>query len=299
MISRRLDLADALDRWTPRWHRLAEKLGWPQAWLHEFCTYLGQPRMFIEEFNIRYTWKRMDAETILKPVMTEEEARAFYQGHDYMLWRNIVHRKHSAWRRVLVTMRACESWRPEWYDVSWQVQTGLPKAPDRGRVMLEVGCAIAPVSAWCAERKPQWQYFLHDLFPSPHASYGLWRVRQRAPSGVMQWPTQANVITALDVFEHLSDPMKMARRCVETLAPGGYLHWNFVGNELRNDLDLATEEQHRETVEYLERELNLVWERHGYRVSRRRDERPTWRQRIRLNRHNRAHARAVVASRGM
>ncbi len=280
MISRRLDLADVLDRWTPRWHRLGEKLGWPQAWLHEFCTYLGQPRMFIEEFNIRYTMKRMDAETLLKPVMTEEEARAFYQGHDYMLWRNIVHRKHSAWRRVLVTMR----------------RTRHP-AP----AMLEVGCAIAPVSVWCAERKPHWQYFLWDLWPSAHAAYGLWRVRQRAPSGVLAWPHghHASVITALDVFEHLSDPMKMARRCVETLAPGGYLHWNFVGNELRNDLDLATEEQHRETVEYLERELDLVWERHGYRVSQQRDERPRLMNHLRLKRWNAKRTKAVVAYRGM
>ena len=219
----------------------------PQAWLHEFQVYLQQPRMTAEEFNVRYTLLRMDAEKVLKPVMTEEETRAFYQGHHYMLWRNLVHRRHSAWRRVLATMRGSHG------------------------IMLEVGCAIAPVSAWCATRKKTWEYYLWDLYPSPHAEYGMWRVRQRVPSGLMMWPRsdRANVITALDVFEHLSDPVKMARQCIETLAPGGYLHWNFVGNPLRNDLDLATSEQRDETMALLTRELTLVTSHAGYRVSRR------------------------------
>lgn len=237
----RLTLAHHYDRWAPRATRLAEKLGWPQAWLQEFQTYLAQPRMTPEEFWVRYTLKRLDAEQRLKPVMTEDEALAFYRECDYMLWRNLVHRRHSSWRRVLTTMRG------------------------RHGSLLEFGCGIAPVSTWCARRKPGWHYAIMDLAGSPHVDYAQWRMRAH-PVAVPPY----QVVTALDVFEHLSDPLPMARWLVMQLAPGGVLHWNFVGNPLRNDLDLATEAQREATCAYLYRALALVWERDGYRVSRRR-----------------------------
>src|SRR3990167_1122579 len=100
---------------------------------------------------------------------------------------------------------------------------------------------------------------------APHFRYAQWRLRD-----VARAVAPYNVITALDVFEHLSDPLAAAKWLRTQLAPGGVLHWNFVGNPLRNDLDLATEAQREETCAYLYRELELVWERDGYRVSRRR-----------------------------
>jgi 2-polyprenyl-3-methyl-5-hydroxy-6-metoxy-1,4-benzoquinol methylase len=78
------------------------------------------------------------------------------------------------------------------------------------------------------------------------------------------------VITALDVMEHLADPLPVAKNLVDVLQPGGYLHWNFVGNPRRNDLDLATEEQQEATVQYLYAMLALVYEGDGYRVSQKR-----------------------------
>lgn len=237
----RLTLAHHLDRWEPRLRRLAEKLGWPQAWLQEFQTYLAQPRMTPEEMWVRYTLKRLDAEQRLKPVMTEAEALAFYTECDYMLWRNLVHRRHSAWRRVLWTMRGTHG------------------------ALMEYGCGIAPVTTYCVRQKPQWQYHVVDLAAAPHFRYAQWRLRD-----VARAVAPYNVITALDVFEHLSDPLAAAKWLRTQLAPGGVLHWNFVGNPLRNDLDLATEAQREETCAYLYRELELVWERDGYRVSRRR-----------------------------
>lgn len=245
MIQARLRLASLLDRAEARARRVAEKWGAPQAWLQEFQAYRAEPRMTPEEFWVEYTLRRREAQPILTAVQTEEQALAFYQTAEYMLWRNLVHRRHSAWRRVLVTMPA--------------LTVG---------VLWEVGCAIAPVSTWVSRRRPGWYYHLIDL-PSPHRDYGAWRMRQRmahvwdAPPGGV-----AHVITALDVMEHLSDPLKMAARLVECLPRGGYLHWNFVGNPRRNDLDLATEAQQAETVAFLGRELTLVWDDGIYRVSR-------------------------------
>ena len=245
LIRFRLTVATFLDRWEPRLRRLAEKLGWPQAWLQEFIDYLNEPRMIQEEFWVRYTLKRMAAQPRFAAVKTEADALAFYRDEDYMLWRNLVHRRHSAWRRVLWTMR--------------------------GRVgtLVEMGCGIAPVSAWVARRRRDWRYILLDIDESPHLRYARWRLRTFERYSTRS-PYSVAVVTALDVFEHLADPMKAARECVESLCHGGYLHWNFVGNPRRNDLDLATPEQRDETVKYLYDTLDLMWEKDGYRVSRKR-----------------------------
>lgn len=234
-----------LDRWEPRGRRLAEKLGWPQAWLQEFMDYLDEPRMTPEEFWVRYTLKRMGAQPRITGELTEEQALAFYRESDYMLWRNLVHRRHSAWRRVLWTMRG------------------------RYGTLIEYGCGIAPVSAWVARRRPDWRYILLDIEESAHLKFARWRLRNYERYSTRP-PYATKVVTALDVFEHLADPMKAARECVESLSHGGYLHANFVGNPRRNDLDLATPAQRQETLQYFRDTLELVWEDVGYCIWRKR-----------------------------
>lgn len=244
-LNRRLAIAARLDLVEQRARRLAEKLGARQGWLQEFHGFLTDARMTQEEFWVRYTLKRLAAQEALAAVKDEDSARAFYAESDYMLWRNVVHRRHSAWRRVLVTM-----------------------AGRRGR-LLEFGCATAPVSAWVAARKPSWAYTLVDL-PSPHLDYGAHRMATRRVSLAVCAslpPGHWEVITLLDVLEHLPDPLPVAKAAVGRLAAGGVLHWNFVGNPRRNDLDLATEQQQEETVAYLYDALACVWDRDGYRVS--------------------------------
>lgn len=246
ILRARLALAARLDLMEQRARRLAEKLGARQAWLQEFHGFLTDARMTQEEFWVRYTLKRLAAQEALAAVKDEESARAFYAESDYMLWRNVVHRRHSAWRRVLVSMRG-----------------------RHGR-LLEYGCATAPVSAWVARHKREWLYTLLDV-PSPHRDYGLHRMEARGTIvravGSLPSMGQWEVVTLLDVLEHLPDPLPIAREVVGRLAAGGVLHWNFVGNPRRNDLDLATEEQQEATVAYLYGALRCVWDRDGYRVS--------------------------------
>jgi len=171
------------------------------------------------------------------------------QAPDYPLWRGVVHRRHTAWRRVLWTM------------------------PHRG-VLLEFGCGIAPVSAWCARRKPQWTYLLEDL-DGPALRYGLWRERRALGHTTAHYFGLVDVLTALDVLEHLPDPAATARDLVERLAPGGYLHWTFPETDGR-ELDLATAAQRAETIRYLEAALvSVYYDRDGYRVSVKREPTPS------------------------
>src|SRR3990172_2700293 len=107
LLSSRLTLAAKLDRLESIIRRVGERVGWPQSWLQEYIQYRGDPRMTLEEFYVRFTLKRMAAEPKFAAVKTEADALAFYRDEGYMLWRNLVHRRHSAWRRVKVTMRGC------------------------------------------------------------------------------------------------------------------------------------------------------------------------------------------------
>lgn len=242
-----LRLADFLDRQESRVRRVAERLGYA-PWLDEFRTYLGDPRLTLEEFWCRYTLMRMETAPKFAAVQSDDDARAFY-ANPYVLWRQVVHRRHAAWRRVLWTMKGeCGS-------------------------LLEFGCGIAPISAWLAPRRPRWCYGLYDL-PSPHFTYGNWRLRRYdsddarprlKPHAEDKFNTY-QVATALDVFEHVENPLSAAMNLRGLLRPGGYLHWNFVETD-GTQLDRATAAQRTETLAYLSSALRLVYERDGYYVS--------------------------------
>lgn len=243
---RALRLASFIDRQESRARRVAERFGYA-PWLDEFKAYLGDPRMTLEEFWVRYTLLRMQEVPTMRAVTTDAEARHFLETSEYPLWRNLVHRRHAAWRRVLWTMKG-----------------------ERGE-FLEFGCGVAPVAAWvAAHRWPHdgWHYHLVDL-AGPARHFAQTRILQWMlffePEAY--WSGSYHVMTALDVFEHLPDPEKVTRDLVERLAPGGYLHWNFIETD-STELDRATPAQREATIRYLRSSLRLVYEEPGYCVSR-------------------------------
>jgi hypothetical protein len=245
----RLTLAAFLDRWESRVRRVGERIGYPQTWIRELADYLADPRLTLEEAWVRYALLRREARPRIKAIQTEAEALAFFRDCDYPLWRNVIHRRHTAWRRVLWTMKG-----------------------SRG-TLLELGCGTAPVSAYCAAYRPEWSYWLHDL-DGPAKAYGCQRVREilfRAPisipiSGICTFttmPLNLNgvrpwVVTALDVFEHLADPLTLAMDGLRALASEGYLHWNFVAAS-GNELNRATAIQRDATIRYIDAQLTRVW----------------------------------------
>jgi len=243
----RLTLAWHLDRIDRRLRLAGEKLGWPQAWLQEFAEVTGDPRITIEEFWVRYATRRERAQEQMAAVKTAEDALGFYGTSDYPLYRQIIHRRHTSWRTVLV---------------------GMPRS--RPGTLLEFGCGIAPVSAWCAPHRPTWGFALKDVL-GQHSDYARARLFRLHDSFlVSDDAADADIVTALDVFEHLPHPLAVAQSLVPRLTPGGLLYWNFVVPQgPRGDLDLATPAQREETVAYLMRALTLVWQRPGLMVSRR------------------------------
>lgn len=225
-------LAAWLDRHEARLHKALEPLQSTPAWFREFRDYLRDPRLTLEEFWIRYAVLRYHTQPRL--TAPDLDAETFFRTSEYPLYRQIVHRRHTSWRRVLVTMRGT-----------------------RGH-LLEVGCGIAPVSAYCATHRPEWTYWLDDL-PSAHFTFGEWRVRQRA-SCVPVWPDETQVITMLDVLEHLPDPLFVAEHALHTLRPGGYLHWNLTSESSTVGLNLASPAACENTRRFLKSALVTHYE---------------------------------------
>jgi len=228
----RLALASALDRVERVGRRVGEGLGWPQAWVREFARVSGDPRLTREEVWVRYAVRRERAQEQLAAVKTEEDALGFYATSDYLLYRQIIHRRHTAWRTVLAGM-------------------------GRWGQLLEFGCGVAPVSAWLRQRRPDWTYVLVDV-PSPHRDYAQARLPQAIVCREVPAVGAFEVITALDVLEHLPDPLTVSIHLVAALQPGGLLYWNFARGA--GDVNLATPARREETVAYLRRNLRVVWQ---------------------------------------
>lgn len=228
----RLKVARGLDRIDQWIARVVE----PDGWVQEYREYVGDPRLLPIETWVRYSLARVNAFPVTDPA-------AFWQHSPYPLLRQLIHRRHASWRVVLATMRRASG------------------------TLIEFGCGIAPVSAWCAPRRPEWNYVLVD-WKSPHRDYGEWRLRglKRLVQDDIWVSPHADVVTALDVFEHTENPLPTAQRLVDRLKPGGFLHWNFVETG-RENLDLASPEQRRETIQYLRDTLRVVWECPTYIVS--------------------------------
>ena len=238
-------LAAWLDRQESRLRRGFERAGFSTAWLEEFRTYLNDPRMTLEEFWCRYTLLRMQEGPKLDAVTTEAEARAFYATSEYPLWRNLVHRRHSSWRRVLWTMRG---------------RTGC---------LMEFGCGVAPVSAYCARYRPTWCYVLGDV-PGASREFGTWRVARLTgvdvERDVKTLAQPVSVVTALDVLEHLSHPLDSMRAIVNLMPRGALLHWNFVATD-STGLDLASSQQRVDTIAYLTSALRTHYQSDDHMVS--------------------------------
>src|SRR5882762_1114388 len=221
--------------------RLGGSPGW-FGWFRELSEYYRG--MTIDEFWVRYTNGREEAKKLwgARPRLGEADYRAFYAETDYFVLRQMHYHRHDAYYAVATAMR----------------RAGQPGA------FCEYGCGVAPLTAFLRPRFPDWRYTLVDL-PTPTLEFARWRFRAHAnvefkePGLGSDLPLSAayDVITCLDVLEHVVNPLHVARHLVEHLKPGGTLFVNFADDAGEENLVEASA-QRSQTIAYLDATLRAI-----------------------------------------
>jgi 2-polyprenyl-3-methyl-5-hydroxy-6-metoxy-1,4-benzoquinol methylase len=128
----------------------------------------------------------------------------------------------------------------------------------------EYGCGVAPVTTWLRPRVPRWRYTLVDL-PTPMLKFARWRFRG-APNVEAKEPgfgadlpltRDYDVITCMDVLDHVINPAEVVRHLAEHLKPGGRLHLSFIHAPAGENL-VESADQRAGTIRYLDTALRGV-----------------------------------------
>lgn len=232
-------MTDWRDRLARRRLRLLDRLGLNRGWLRELSGYYRG--ITIQEFWVRYTVRRMEAAELWskKPRTGETDYRSFYAETDYFVLRQMYYHRNESFHVVANSLRRAGA----------------------GGDLCEYGCGVAPVTAWLRPRFPRWRYTLVDV-PSPALEFARWRFRAhpnveaREPGLGHDLPLVKayDVITCLDVLEHIVNPLDVIRHLAEHLKPGGTLHLNFIDDAGDENLAEAAA-QRAESIAILDREL--------------------------------------------
>jgi len=225
-----------------RRRQLLDRAGLNRGWLRELSAYYRG--LTIEEFWVRYTLGRMDAATLWerKPRTTETDYRAFYAETDYFVLRQMYYHRNDCYHAIAALLRRA----------------------GRAGDVCEYGCGVAPITAWLWPRFPGWRFTLVDL-PTPTFEFARWRFRGAgnvelvAPGLADDLPLRRayDVVTCLDVLEHVVNPLAVVRHLAAHLKPGGALLVNFVNDPGGENLVESARER-AATIEYLNGALRAV-----------------------------------------
>ena len=237
-----LRLARVRDRLCRRRTQVLDRIGLNSRWFRELSAYYRG--LTIQEFWVRYTLGRMEAASLWerKPRTCEADYRSYYAETEYFVLRQMYYHRNECLHVVAASMRAA----------------------GREGDFCEYGCGVAPVTAWVRPRFPRWRYTLVDL-PSPMLAFARWRFRAvpnvegLEPGFGSDLPLRKayDVITCLDVLEHVINPLEVVRHLVEHLKLGGVLHINFENAPGGPNL-LESATQRSETISYLNTTLRGI-----------------------------------------
>ena len=144
----------------------------------------------------------------------------------------------------------------------------------KGSRICEYGGGVGPVSNWIIEnvRNRSLRLTLTDV-PCEHLTFGQWRAQRlikdmNAPiqfdaleilPNFLPLQEEYDVITILEVYEHLRNPMEATTHLEEHLAPGGLLWENYIKHDHPHASDLAIAQYERPKVfEFIRSRFTLI-----------------------------------------
>ena len=139
----------------------------------------------------------------------------------------------------------------------------LAREIERGTRICEYGAGVAPVCFWLVEhlRGIPLELTIVDV-PSEHLTFGHWRLQRRieelkAPVTLHvrevlpdKLPLEGffDIITILEVYEHLHNPLEVTVHLCDHLRPGGLLWENYIVHDNPAGADLPVAQQERPRV---------------------------------------------------
>lgn len=226
----------------------------PRPWYQDLCDYYNVSPEQAHELGKRSDGRRPDlpgSETThavsgktfedlwnQKERISDEDVFGFYQEiGSWAAFRQVVRHKGKAFHYLVEQIKS-------------------------GDHICEYGSGVSPVSYWLIEhfQRKQLHFTIVDV-PCEHLTFGEWRLRRqidhfRSKSTVEKKEIQAgslpleaeyDLILILEVFEHLPNPLEVAKHLLGHLKAGGYFWENYISQDA-DHANLSAAQQEREAV---------------------------------------------------
>ena len=245
---------------------LRQKLRRHRAWYFDLCEYYGVTPKQALQLGTRATGRRPDlpGSATTHPVI----------GHSYEeIWEGGSRETPAEIDEFWRDMGAWATFRQVVYHRSHSFQY-VRQEIQPGTRLCEYGAGVAPVCNWLIEHLQRISVELTIVdVPSEHLAFGAWRLQRRIEAlkspitlhvrEVLpdKLPLEDNydIITVLEVYEHLRNPSEVTIHLCDHLRRGGLLWENYIVHNHPHASDLEVAQRERPQVfAYLNRHFELM-----------------------------------------